>query len=123
MTAPSGAPLGGCGGQVVHLLCLALEVVSRARCPVVCANCSQGHGSVSPGHPSTPPPCSLPFLRGVTLRGMGDPGGSVPPRGLPGAGQRGRSLGALGRLALALVVQDALDQVVVLVQHLREKRV
>lgn len=37
-------------------------------------------------------------------------------------GGEGRSLGALGRLALALVVQDALDQVVVLVQHLREKR-
>lgn len=29
-------------------------------------------------------------------------------------------LGALGRLALALVVQDTLDQVVVLVQHLQE---
>lgn len=33
-------------------------------------------------------------------------------------GWPGYSLGALGCLALALVVQDALDQVVVLIQHL-----
>lgn len=36
-------------------------------------------------------------------------------------GWHGYSLGALGCLALALVVQDALDQVVVLIQHLEER--
>lgn len=33
-------------------------------------------------------------------------------------GWHGYLLGALGRLALALVVQDALDQMVILIQHL-----
>lgn len=42
--------------------------------------------------------------------------------GRAGAGGAGHSLRALGRLALALVVQDTLDQVVVLVQHLKEKQ-
>lgn len=36
-------------------------------------------------------------------------------------GEPGHLLGALSRLALALVVQDALDQVVVLIQHLEER--
>ena len=36
-------------------------------------------------------------------------------------GWQGYSLGTLRCLALALVVQDALDQVVVLIQHLGER--
>lgn len=69
--------------------------------------------------------CSLGVTRGSMAAQLAPrPNGSGHPAqgrsGVRAAG--GHSLGALGRLALALVVQDTLDQVVVLIQHLKEKQ-
>lgn len=78
VTALGVTPGGGCGGQVVHLLCLALQIVSGAHCPRACANCSQGHGSVSHGRPLASR-CSVGATGGSVLpsegplRGVGDP--------------------------------------------------
>lgn len=78
VTALGVTPVGGCGGQVVHLLCLALQIVSGAHCPRACANCSQGHGSVSHGRPLASR-CSVGATGGSVLpsegplRGVGDP--------------------------------------------------
>lgn len=93
VTVLSVTALGGCGGQGVRRLCLALRITRGAHCPLACAPCSQGHGSVRPGRPLASH-SSVGATGGSALSSEGRlPGAWVTPARPPGAGQGGALTG------------------------------